>query len=752
MSEPAAMQPKPEGPRPVFISYASEDGEAAGRLAAGLRHAGVEVWFDQRQLAGGDDWDASIREQIRTCFLFVPVISANTQKRLEGYFRREWQWAADRTQAMARGRTFLLPVYLGRRVDRNAEVPEEFRKVQWTCLADGQPTAEFLERLRKLTTGGSPRVPAAEPEQAPVPAAPAPRPWRGRMRLIAGLAVLLIGAILVATVRPRAAAPAPPAVAAKPEPRSVAVLPLRARASDAQAQSLAEAIQADCIASMSRQLGPVVSPREATLSLPPSERPGQDAARLLHVASVVSGSVARSADRLQVQIEISSADTPGSLWSKAYDVDPKDAARASAAIADEVARIDASREARGTYASARFTTANATAADLFSKAWQLIKATDSSEESLEQGVELAEECVQVDPGFTTAEVLLTQAQAQLFELCTDPQKRSLHAAEAGKWAEKASRIAQGGDTEVGLAIYNALVRHDSVRALEFIDHSLRMLPNEAYCYHLRARVLEQSGRLAEALEDERRAVTLDPTSAASWESVLDILARLRRAGDWASAWRECKAANPDLLNPEAVAEGQFELSGTLPTGPDLQWRTTWLMRAGRPKEALEAVSAEMADGDVAETDRMGFLLEKADILRQLGRDAESADASRLALSIARHLKPSDDPDPSTVDGYMAKALARVGRAEEATLAAERYLAAVSAPDRQMDLWRRETEVAQVYAILHRNEACVALLTKLLGCPSGLSVFNLKLDPVWAGLRNDPGFEKLLSEPSFQKSL
>jgi hypothetical protein len=71
----------------VFLSYASQDAEPVKRIAEALRAVGLEVWFDQNDLVGGDAWDAKIRRQIASCALFVPVISANMQARLEGYFR-----------------------------------------------------------------------------------------------------------------------------------------------------------------------------------------------------------------------------------------------------------------------------------------------------------------------------------------------------------------------------------------------------------------------------------------------------------------------------------------------------------------------------------------------------------------------------------------------------------------------------------------------------------------------------------------
>jgi tetratricopeptide (TPR) repeat protein len=137
----------------VFLSYASQDAAAVLRIAEALRAAGVEVWFDRDELVGGDAWDAKIRGQIASCALFVPVISANTQARLEGYFRIEWKLAARRTHAMATARAFLLPVVIDETRDAEAHVPDEFRDVQWTRLADAEGVEKFCVRARALLDG-----------------------------------------------------------------------------------------------------------------------------------------------------------------------------------------------------------------------------------------------------------------------------------------------------------------------------------------------------------------------------------------------------------------------------------------------------------------------------------------------------------------------------------------------------------------------------------------------------------------------
>jgi tetratricopeptide (TPR) repeat protein len=134
----------------VFVSYASQDAEAAQRLCGALRSVGIEVWFDQSELAGGDAWDAKIRGQVRTCALFMPVISAATQARREGYFRIEWKLAAQRSHAFADGTPFLLPVVIDATRDPEALVPDEFRAVQWTRLPAGDAGPAICARIKRL--------------------------------------------------------------------------------------------------------------------------------------------------------------------------------------------------------------------------------------------------------------------------------------------------------------------------------------------------------------------------------------------------------------------------------------------------------------------------------------------------------------------------------------------------------------------------------------------------------------------------
>ncbi len=160
----------------MFLSYASEDAQAAGRIADALRTAGIEVWFDRNALRGGDEWDRKIRREIKDCALFVPIISANSEARHEGYFRLEWDLADQRSHMIARGRPFLVPVGLDETRAEDAGVPDSFQRVQWTRLPGGTTPDEFIERIGQLLSDSRAREQGATVvHAAPGVASPPPR-------------------------------------------------------------------------------------------------------------------------------------------------------------------------------------------------------------------------------------------------------------------------------------------------------------------------------------------------------------------------------------------------------------------------------------------------------------------------------------------------------------------------------------------------------------------------------------------------
>jgi TolB-like protein len=137
----------------IFLSYASEDRTAATSIRDAMAATGLDVWYDANELGGGDAWDKKIRQQIRECDYFMALISARTEARHEGYFRREWRLAVERTLDMADDHPFLLPVVIDDTDQSTARVPEKFLTVQWLKVPGGVPTPSLTSLCNRLISG-----------------------------------------------------------------------------------------------------------------------------------------------------------------------------------------------------------------------------------------------------------------------------------------------------------------------------------------------------------------------------------------------------------------------------------------------------------------------------------------------------------------------------------------------------------------------------------------------------------------------
>ncbi len=305
----------PDSNKAVFLSYAKQDADAAARICDSLRAAGVEVWFDQSELRGGDAWDAAIRRQIKTCALMIPIISANTQGRAEGYFRLEWKLAIDRSHLMSHDRPFLVPVVIDQTSEGDERVPEKFREVQWTRLPGGETSTAFIAQILRLldkesTTSASvpPTVPASRaPAEASLAstATPVVAPKRKiPVAMLATVAVVLCLGIAAWATR-SAWLHSPSIVAYSNEDRRMtyAVLPFQAPAEDAHGAQVAKAT-GDELTSMLESRKDLVSvmPRASAEQAVAHETSIKKLAKALNVHFLVRGTLARDGAGYKVTV------------------------------------------------------------------------------------------------------------------------------------------------------------------------------------------------------------------------------------------------------------------------------------------------------------------------------------------------------------------------------------------------------------------------------------------------------------------
>lgn len=444
----------------MFLSYAREDGDAARRIAEALRGFGVEVWFDVSELRGGDAWDAKIRKQIRECSLFVPIISANTQAREEGYFRREWLLAVERKRDMAENRAFVVPVIVDDTPEGDANVPEVFLKAHCTRLLDGEPTPQFVEQVKRLLH--APRASergSGTATRAPVATQAAPAKSRFPVVPVV-LGVVIAALVAFIFLRPAAKSDATVAIATPsktPEPaaapttstvdsKSIAVLPFVDMSQGKDQEYFSDGLSEELLNLLAKVPQLQVTSRSSAFSYKGKEVKLSQVAKELNVAHILEGSVRKSGNRLRITAQLIDARTDRHLWSETYDRPLDDIF----AVQDEIAAAVVSElkvTLLGAVPKSKQTDPKAYA--LFLEARQLMRL--GSPESLTQALALSQQALAIDPNLiaariVTARIYATQANLGLRSndegyrmarealeqaLAIDPNSAAAHAALGG---------------------------------------------------------------------------------------------------------------------------------------------------------------------------------------------------------------------------------------------------------------------------------------------------------------------------------
>jgi len=418
----------------IFISYAREDAVAADRLAEALRSHGLEVRFDQDELRGGDSCDQKIRGQIRTCTLLIPIISANTQGRGEGYFRREWKLAAERTHDMAAGIPFLVPVVIDDTAEFAAMVPEEFMRVQWTRLPQGRATPQFAAQVKRLLEAprGSARVAPASSQQTSGMAGKRPalvQPEVGRALRARPFGLLLAGGLIAIAVlgwiflrptppspEPAARRSAPPTLIAAPavDSKSLAVLPFENLSVEPDSAYFADGLHEEVLNAVAKVSALKVIGRTSVLPCADAKkRDLREIAAKLGGANLIEGTVRRPGSRVKTAVQLIDAQTSRQVWGDTEERELTDMFAIQAAVAQEiVATLKTTLTADGRATLGQQRTQKAEAYRLFLQARAMLRDVGTprptNREKVEAAIGLYEQAAAADPAFVLPHLELTR--------------------------------------------------------------------------------------------------------------------------------------------------------------------------------------------------------------------------------------------------------------------------------------------------------------------------------------------------------
>ena len=762
--------------RGVFLSYAREDTEPARRIADALSAFGVEVWFDQSELRGGDAWDAKIKRQIRDCTLFMPIISAGTQARGEGYFRREWKLAVERTHDMAAGVAFIVPVVIDDTPEADALAPEEFMRVQWSRLPHGVPSAEFIAQVKRLLERRS-SAPARTAPPMPVAPAVAPRKkgvggwtWGTATAVVVGITT----AVLVSQKSKPPAAPLVPAAEARPAPvpvpaaiappkineKSIAVLPFTNMSEEKDSAFFADGIHEDILTNLALVRELHVVSRTSVMQYRATTKSIRQIGEELGVAYILEGSVRRAGNKVRVTGQLINARTDEHAWAKAYDRDITDIFAIQAKLSQEIAEaLAATLSPEEKSLLERRPTENLAAYDAYVKARQLAGGSTTSLLQYRTVEALLKKAVTLDPGFAVAWGELGRQQAFIYfnEVDRSPERLVL----AREAIENAIRLAPDAPEVIekyGDYFYYAF--RDYTRAAEQYRRLAVLRPNDAVVFGSLGLIHRRQGRMRESLTELRRAVELEPRNMRYLNSAKELALAL-------NLYEEATAFQQRVVG---FTPGDLFEQTSLLTIPFLERGSTkeyveWLTHAATEQSQADLLTYlrkqwALGTGDWAEARRLDAVRRYGEIPTNphasqdvamayaFAAEGDQAAARGRAAEAVVALKRELEEKPSaTAWSTLGSAYVLTGDREEALRCAHKAMELVPESNDSVAGPNFSLGYASVLAWTGDKDAALAELARLLRTPFGENIYSAKYSSTWWPLRGDPRFEKLVNDPA-----
>jgi TolB-like protein len=736
-----------ERSKAVFLSYSSDDQAAAQRLCDGLRGVGIETWFDRSELRGGDAWDANIRGQIRDCALFVPIISAQTESRSEGYFRLEWRLAVERSFHFADDQAFLMPVVIDATVQPNARVPERFRERQWTSLPGGSPTPQFIANVRKRLAGAP--IPAA-----PVDVAVAPTARRGLARIVAAVAAgVLVAALLALWLHRSGGSNTSAGVASAADRKSIAVLPFENLTGHPDDAYLADGLQEEILNALARVRDFKVISRTSVNEFRGVGRNIREIGNRLGVGTVLEGSVRRDANKLRLTFQLISVKDDAHLLAANYDRDLAHILGLQSEVAQKVAEAltdTLSRAERGELDHVG--TNNGDAYLSYVKAVALFQHSDWGDAATVTGpAGLLEEAIRLDPEFADAYAL----QSRVYTLLYLRSERAEDGARARAAYERASAIDPGLiEARLARGWYELYVAKNPDRAFTDLEAVVSLRPNSPSALDALALVLRRRGRASEALPYFQRAWDLDPLNHNYDAGLLTTYTGLRRFPELVEWARLHEVRFPDNPAPqlvrariEALRARSLDPLRALLQRTDFDSNTRGSIEAqiaaadGRYHEAIalwesrtdvdartrleETAYLYREAGDSAAAEQRFRALER-DLVATLNTSAQDRDDLAKELALVQSVLEEHDAAIKTIDSQRAHLPEALDHVNGPQISFVRSV-----------VLARAGRTAEAYAEVER----------LLHVPFG-SPLILWTDPppVYLLLKNDAHFDELLNHP------
>jgi TolB-like protein/Flp pilus assembly protein TadD len=544
--------------------------------------------------------------------------------------------------------------------------------------------------------------------------------------------------------------------------KSIAVLPFENLSDDKENAYFADGIQDDVLTNLSKIGELKVISRTSVMPYRGKASNVREIGKALGVAAILEGSVRRVGNRVRVNVQLINTENDEHIWAEDYDRDLTDVFAIQTDLAQKIANeLRAKLSPSERQQIERKPTENGEAYLAFVQAHNLQGAYEDFGK-LKQSEQLYERAIELDPKFALAFARYSQLESWIVHSF---ERIAARREKARTLAERALQLQPDlpeAHLAMGFSYYYGDNNYDA--ALEEFEVAQRGLPNESEAYLAIGAIQRRQGRWAESTANLEKAAILSPND--SWvlqnlvfnyamhrnfdaaNKTVDRALQVKPEGF--SLWQIKAKLAVSEKGDLSVGEKLLEKAKSIPMSKEEQLKllggqVDFLLLQRKYKEVLE--TAQNSPDDLFAAVPGSLVLKYFAIgLAQKGLHDETN--SRAAFLRAKNIceeQLRQKPDDPELHAHLAKLNAWLGDREAALSEAQRATQLRPESKDAFEGPQITGQVAEVYAILGDDDRAIELLDGLLNRPSDLTVANLKLNPAWDPLRNNPRFQALLTK-------
>ena len=539
--------------------------------------------------------------------------------------------------------------------------------------------------------------------------------------------------------------------------KSIAVLPFESLGDNNSPSYFADGVQDNILTDLGKVRDLKVISRSGVAPYRGKNRNMKQIGRDLGVANVLEGSVQISGDRVRINAQLIDTQTDSQIWAEQYDRKLEDIFALQSELAQTIAaqlKATLSTDEKAKIWSQP--TQDLQAYDFYLRAQAVFRVggPNMPRENWDEAISLLNRAIARDPKFTLAYCLLNEVYVLLYRFGKDHSPQHLAAAKDA--AETALRLEPNSEeARLALARYHYHGLSDYRQTQQELSRIPSAASHEVEFFTLASLVERRLGQFEASIRNGEKAVELDPQNTSLAVSLAQTYSGLRRFGDSERVANAAIARIPEpkstrisvVKNEAALGMGNVEEARAAlesvqdKIDMDYQAARLWLYFIERDYNRAKAFAANATDEAKKMPDFWLTLAAVAHVAGKVNEERQAnEEAKRLAL-VALGPRPND---PNLL-GQLAIAEAGLGQNEEA-LRHARQAAAILPPSVDAVLGPScEMRLAEVLVMTGDRDGAFDELGKLTKLPFGVNQGDLKLNPMWDDLRNDPRFDRILAE-------